>query len=43
VADDIDWLIVGDSNLIRSPSDRNKPGGNINEMLFSMKPLAIWG
>jgi exonuclease III len=25
--DDTDWLIVGDFNFIRSPSDRNKRGG----------------
>jgi hypothetical protein len=30
---DTDWLIVGDFNLIRSPSDINKPGGNNNDML----------
>jgi hypothetical protein len=29
MADDIDWLIVGDFNLIRKQSDRNKQGGNI--------------
>jgi hypothetical protein len=31
--DDIDWLLVGDFNLIRRPSDRNKPRGNIQDML----------
>jgi exonuclease III len=31
--DDSDWLIMGDFNYIRKPSDMNKPGGNINEML----------
>jgi hypothetical protein len=25
---------VGDLNLIWSPDDRNKPGGNVNEMLL---------
>jgi hypothetical protein len=29
----IDWLIMGDFNFIRNPNDRNKPGGNITEML----------
>jgi hypothetical protein len=33
--DDVNWLIVGDFSLIRSPEDRNKPGGNLNEMLFN--------
>lgn len=31
--DDEYWMIVGDFNLIRKPDDRNKPGGNILEML----------
>jgi hypothetical protein len=31
--DDTDWLIMGDFNFIRNPNDRNKPGGNITEML----------
>jgi hypothetical protein len=30
---DEDWLIVGDFNFIRSPNNRNKPGGNVNDML----------
>ena len=28
----IDWLIVGDFNLIKKPEDRNREGGDINEM-----------
>ena len=28
-----DWLLIGDSNYICSPSNRNKPGGNINDMI----------
>jgi hypothetical protein len=28
----MDWLLVGDFNLIRRPSDRNKPKGNVQEM-----------
>jgi exonuclease III len=28
-----EWLLVGDINLIRQPSDRNRPGGNVQEML----------
>jgi len=31
--EDIPWLIVGDFNLIRSPENRNKPGGSVQEML----------
>jgi hypothetical protein len=30
--EDVDWLLVGDFNLIRRPNDRNKPGGNVQEM-----------
>lgn len=29
-----DWLLAGDFNLMRSLGDRNKPGGNINDMLL---------
>jgi hypothetical protein len=31
---DEDWLILGDFNFIRSPENRNKPGGNIDDMLI---------
>jgi exonuclease III len=31
---DEDWLLVGDFNFIRSPQNRNKPGGDINDMLL---------
>lgn len=27
-----DWLILGDFNYIRSPENRNKPGGGVNDM-----------
>lgn len=27
-----DWLVLGDFNLIRKLDDRNKPGGNLNEI-----------
>lgn len=30
----IDWLIVGDFNLIWSPDNRNKPGDNYNDMFM---------
>lgn len=29
-----DWLILGDFNLIRNPTDRNRPGGDIQEMMM---------
>jgi exonuclease III len=33
ISDDVDWLLVGDFNLIWRPSDHNKPSGNIQDML----------
>jgi exonuclease III/regulator of replication initiation timing len=31
--EDTKWLIIGDFNLIRRPSDKNRPGGSIQDML----------
>lgn len=31
---EIDWLIVGDFNLIRKPEDRNKEGADVQEMFL---------
>jgi hypothetical protein len=31
---DEDWLLVGDYNFIRSLENKNKPGGNVNDMLL---------
>jgi hypothetical protein len=28
------WKVVGDFNLMRSPKNRNRPGGNPNDMLL---------
>jgi hypothetical protein len=36
-------LLVGDFNLLRSPQDRNKPGGNINEMLLFNEAISNAG
>jgi hypothetical protein len=36
-------LLVGDFNLLRSPQDRNKPGGNINEMLIFNEAISNAG
>jgi exonuclease III len=38
--DDSKWLIVGDFNLIRSPANRNKPGGNLSEMFAFNKAIS---
>lgn len=32
--DQIEWIIVGDFNLIRRLEDRNREGGDINEMFL---------
>jgi hypothetical protein len=32
--EDVDWLIAGNFNLIRSPENRNKPGGDVTDMLL---------
>jgi hypothetical protein len=41
--DDSDWIIMGDFNLIRKPSDRNKPGGNVNDMLSFNEAISNLG
>ena len=33
IPSDEDWLILRDFNFIRSPDNRNKPGGNAMDML----------
>jgi hypothetical protein len=30
----VDWLVIGDFNLYRKPEDRNRPGGNVADMLL---------
>ena len=37
------WMIVGDFNLIRSPEDRNRPGGDVNEMLLFNEAISALG
>ena len=39
----IDWLIVGDFNLIRKPEDRNREGGDINEMYLFNEAISALG
>jgi endonuclease/exonuclease/phosphatase family metal-dependent hydrolase len=43
MSDDCDWLLIGDFNLIKNPSDRNMPGGNISEMLWFNEALNSLG
>lgn len=40
---DCNWLIVGDFNLMRSQEDRNKLGGNVNEMLLFNEAISAQG
>jgi hypothetical protein len=41
--DDVCWLVVGDFNLMRKPEDRNRPGGNITEMLLFSEAISSLG
>ena len=41
--EEVDWLLVGDFNLMRSPANRNKPGGDINQMLLFNEAISALG
>lgn len=41
--DMVDWLIVSDFNLIRYPENRNKPGGDVNNMLAFNEAISNLG
>jgi exonuclease III len=41
--EDMDWLVLGDFNFMRKPSDRNKPGGDVNEMLLFNEAISNLG
>lgn len=41
-ADD-NWLLVGDFNLMRKPENRNKPSGDVNEMLLFNEAISSLG
>lgn len=43
ISDDENWLLVGDFNLLRKPENRNKPGGDVNEMLFFNEAISYLG
>ena len=38
-----EWLVIGDFNLIRKPEDRNKEGGDINEMFLFNEAINTLG
>ena len=37
------WLVVGDFNLLRKPENRNKPEGDVNEMLLFNDAISSLG
>jgi hypothetical protein len=41
--DETDWIVLGDYNFIRGPADRNKPGGDINDMILFNDAINILG
>ena len=41
--DDVDWIVMGDFNFIRSPEDRNRPGGDVNQMLLFNEAISNLG
>ena len=41
--DSINWLVVGDFNLCRSPDDRNRLGGDLSEMLLFNEAISSVG
>ena len=41
--DEEDWMLVGDFNLLRKPKDRNRHGGNTNEMLLFNEVISALG
>jgi hypothetical protein len=43
MADGVDWLVVGDFNLIRDPYNRNKPSVEVNIMLLFNEAISAQG
>jgi hypothetical protein len=41
--DDVSWLLIGDFNLIRSLDDRNRPCGDVNEILLFNEAISSLG
>lgn len=41
--DDINWIVVGDFNLYRSPNDRNKPGDDHSDMYLFNEAISALG
>jgi hypothetical protein len=43
MADDTDWIVMGDFNFIKNPNDRNKLGGDVNDMLLFNEAISNLG
>jgi endonuclease/exonuclease/phosphatase family metal-dependent hydrolase len=43
MVDDTDWIVMGDFNFIRNPKDRNKPGGDVTDMLLFNEAISKLG
>ena len=41
--EEVDWHLVGDFNLMRCPANRNKPGGDITQMVMFNKAISALG
>jgi hypothetical protein len=41
--DDMEWVIIGDFNLYRRPDNRNKPGGNLGDMMMFNGAISTLG
>ena len=41
--EEVDWLLIGDFNLMRSPANRNKPGGDVAQMLMFNEAISALG
>jgi hypothetical protein len=41
--DDMDWLVLGDFSFIRKPTDRNKPGRDVKDMLLFNEAISNLG
>jgi hypothetical protein len=39
----VDWLLIMDFNLMRSPEDRNQSGGDLNEMFLFNEAISALG
>lgn len=43
IKDDENWMFIGDFNFYRSLNDRNKPGGNLNDVFFFNEMISNLG